>query len=96
MRTVRRTAGLLFVIAGLCAGTAGVATAAPPPPVGPHQHYLILPDGTQLPVGPTICSNPANAQGFYGFHQNIHLGTPNNFAFDQDGNPVDFRFTGCP
>jgi len=84
-----RKAAMLLVAAGLFVGVPG-ALADAPPPVGPHQHFLILPDGTLLPVGPQICVNSDLAQGFYGFHQNIHFGTPNLFAFDQDGNPVDF------
>jgi hypothetical protein len=91
-----RKAALLLVAAGLFVGAPVGALADAPPPVAPHQHYLILPDGTLLPVGPTICSNADLAQGFYGFHQNVHLGTPNTFAFDQGGNPVDFTATGCP
>jgi hypothetical protein len=95
MRRVMRVAACLFVMGALWASAAGGALADAPPPVAPHQHYLIV-NGEPMPVGPTICSNPATAQGFYGFHQNVHLGTPNNFAFDQGGNPVDFTFTGCP
>ncbi len=86
---------LLWILAAFFVG-APAAYADAPPPVSPHQHYLILPDGTRIAVGPDICSNPADAQGFYGFHENIHTGTPNLFAFQQDGNPVGFTRTGCP
>ena len=91
-----RRAAVLLLVAGLFFGSTGAVLADAPPPVAAHQHYLILPDGTLLPVGPTICSNTELAQGFYGFHQNVHLGTPNTFAFQQDGNPVGFTKTGCP
>jgi hypothetical protein len=92
-----RRAAFFLVLAGLFVGTSGVAFADAPPAVQPHQHFLVLPDGTQLPVGPDICANPADSQGFYGFHQNVHFGTPNQFAFDQGGNPVDFTAVfGCP
>jgi len=91
-----RRAALFLVAAALFFGSAGAVFADAPPPVGPHQHYLLLPTGTQLAVGPTICSNAELAQGFYGFHQNVHFGTPNGFAFQQAGNPVGFTVTGCP
>jgi hypothetical protein len=91
-----RKAALLLVLAGVFACATATASADAPPPVAPHQHFLILPDGTQLPVGPDICANPVDAQGFYGFHQNVHMGTPNHFAFQQDNNPVGFTAVfGC-
>ena len=93
---MRKAALLLVVAVGLFVGAPVGALADAPPPVGPHQHYLILPDGTVLPVGPDICDNSDLAQGFYGFHQNVHKGTPNLFAFQQDNNPVGFTVTGCP
>jgi hypothetical protein len=94
---MRKSAALLLLaLGGFFAGATATALADAPPPVGPHQHYLLLPDGTQLPVGPDICDNSSLDQGFYGFHQNVHKGTPANFAFVQDNNPVGFTVTGCP
>ena len=85
----------VFLVAGAaCLGVSGAAFADAPGPVGPHQHFLVLPDGTNLPVGPDICANPDAAQGFYGFHQNIHFGTPRLFAFAQPENPVGFTAIG--
>ena len=93
---MRRLVVLLFVAAALLV-SAGGALADAPPPVPPHQHFLVLPDATVLPVGPDICGNPEASQGFYGFHQNIHTGTPNLFAFQQGSNPVGFTAVfGCP
>ena len=90
MMAVSLVAGAIFL------GTSAGALADAPPPVLPHQHFLVLPDGTVLPVGPDICANPQAAQGFYGFHQNIHTGTPNLFAFQQPNNQVGFTFIrGC-
>jgi len=87
---------LLLVVAAAFLATASGAVADSPPPVPPHQHFLVLPDGSLLAVGPDICANPDAAQGFYGFHQNIHAGTPNQFAFQQGENPVGFTFVfGC-
>jgi hypothetical protein len=57
--------------------------------VPPHQHFLVKPDGTTVPVGPDSCTfGPSKA--FDEFHFNIHLGTPNQEAFQQTGNPVSF------
>lgn len=92
-----RSLTLLLVAGASFFGISGGALADVPGPVPPHQHFLVLPDGSQLPVGPDICANSAAAQGFYGFHQNIHFGTPNQFAFQQPDNPVGFRaIGGCP
>ena len=92
-----RNLALLLVAGASFFGISGAAFADVPDPVSPHQHFLVLPDGTQLPVGPDICANPDAAQGFYGFHQNIHMGTPNLFAFQQGDNPVGFTaIRGCP
>jgi len=92
-----RTLALLLVAGAVFILSGGGAWAQAPPPVAPHQHFLVLPDGTQLPVGPDICANPSADQGFFGFHQNIHTGTPNTFAFAQATNPVAFTFIrGCP
>jgi hypothetical protein len=92
-----RTLALLMVAgASFFASSAG-ALADAPPAIFPHQHFLILPDGSQLPVGPDVCANPEAAQGFYGFHQNIHTGTPNQFAFQNPDNPVGFTaIPRCP
>jgi hypothetical protein len=85
---------LLLAIGAVFLATAGGASADAPPPVANHQHFLVLPDGTVLPVGPDICANGQAAQGFFGFHQNIHTGSPNQFAFQQGSNPVGFTFVG--
>jgi hypothetical protein len=93
-----RKAAVPLVAAACLFAAVPLAHADAPPPVPPHQHFLVLPDGTQIPVGPDICAQPEAAQGFYGFHQNIHTGTPNTFAFQQDNNPVIgiVRIVGCP
>jgi hypothetical protein len=96
---MRRNA-LLLTTAALFFGVSGaVSSAAPPAPIGAHQHFLVLPgaDETRLAVGPDICANPDADQGFFGFHQNIHAGTPNLSAFQNPNNPVGFEFVGgCP
>ena len=92
-----RAFAVLLVAGASLLGTSAVALADAPPPIFPHQHFLVLPDGSQLPVGPDVCANPEAAQGFYGFHQNIHTGTPNQFAFQNPDNPVAFQaIPRCP
>ena len=92
---MRRNALLLITAASFFAVSGG-ATAVAPSPVGNHQHFIVQPDGSNLAVGPDICANPEAAQGFYGFHQNIHTGRPgqNGGAFDNPTNPIDFTFVG--
>jgi len=91
-----RRHALLLITAMSFLGVSAVASADAPPPVAPHQHFLVQPDGSLLPVGPDICANPAADQGFYGFHQNIHFGTPNQSAFQNPNNPVGFTaIFGC-
>jgi hypothetical protein len=92
-----RTFAVLLVAGASFLGTSGAALADAPDPIFPHQHFLVLPDGSTLPVGPDICANPASAQGFYGFHQNIHTGIPNQFALQNPNNPVAFQaIPQCP
>lgn len=92
-----RSLAVLLVAGASFFATSGGALAQAPAPVPAHQHFLVLPDGSLLPVGPDICANAAAAQGFYGFHQNIHFGTPNQFAFQEPNNPVGFTaIRGCP
>ena len=92
-----RTFAVVLVPGASFFGTSEGALAQAPPPIFPHQHFLVLPDGSQLPVGPDVCANPEAAQGFYGFHQNIHTGTPNQFAFQNPDNPVAFQaIPRCP
>jgi hypothetical protein len=90
---MRRTAFLL-VASALFLATSGEALADRPDPIFPHQHYIVKPDATQLPVGPDICTNAAASQGFFGFHENVHAGPPNAFAFNRPNNPVGFTVIG--
>jgi hypothetical protein len=62
--------------------------------VPPHQHFLTPANGEEMTVGPQVCTNPQTLTGFSQFHLNVHLGTPNQDAF-QGSNPVSFRATGC-
>jgi hypothetical protein len=71
----------------------GLATVGPLPAnadhIPPHQHFVVTPDGTMIPVGPDACLfGPSRA--FDEFHFNIHFGTPSQHAFRQTNNPVSF------
>jgi hypothetical protein len=76
---------LLTVSALLTVGTLPASTSHVPP----HQHFLVSPDGTRIPVGPDACQFGPSA-AFDEFHFNIHFGTPNLEAFPQANNPVSF------
>jgi hypothetical protein len=87
-----------FILAALVASALTVFGAGPAAAqvVPPHQHFVVTPDGTQIPVGPDACLfGPSRA--FDEFHFNIHLGTPNFSAFGMPNNPVAFRApVPCP
>ena len=78
--------------------------------VHPHRHFLITPNGEQVAIGPNACDTeePSNQEGFDQFHVNVHspalaLGgdpvtnpaVPNQFAFQQENNPVGLTATRC-
>jgi hypothetical protein len=62
--------------------------------VPPHRHFLTLANGEEMAADPQVCTNPQTLTGFSQFHLNVHLGTPNQEAF-QESNPVSFRAPGC-
>lgn len=82
------TASAALLMAAIPAATAGQA-----PPIAPHRHFLVTPQGL-VPVGPQVCEAP-NLQGaFNQFHASVHVG-PANTAFDHTHNPVDIRAGAC-
>jgi hypothetical protein len=85
---------LVFVVACGLATVGAVPASADHVP--PHQHFVVTPDGTRIPVGPDACLfGPSGA--FDQFHFNIHFGTPNLEAFGQPNNPVSFvAVLPCP
>jgi hypothetical protein len=79
----------ILVALSLCALAGFGAVPASADHVAPHQHILVTPSGTMIPVGPDACVfGPSEA--FDQFHFNIHFGTPNLEAFPQPNNPVSF------
>jgi hypothetical protein len=75
---MKRKLTVLGVAALVAAGSVMTATNAfadPPstlisPPF--HRHFLVLPDGTRIPIGPNLCEHPELQQAFNEFHYNIH------------------------
>jgi hypothetical protein len=56
-------------------GFAGAGLADPPgdlisPPN--HRHFLRMPDGELVPIGPQICGRPGVQDAFNQFHYNVH------------------------
>jgi hypothetical protein len=83
---MRRLILVALVASGLGAFGAVPAGATHVPP---HQHFVVTPDGTLIAVGPDACTfGPSEA--FDNFHFNVHLGTPNQSAFQSPMNPVAF------
>ncbi len=78
----------------LAAATPALADRAGPD-VPPHRHFIVKPTGEWVEVGPRVCDNPQLQEGFNQFHHNVHLGTPNTFAFDHPHNPVDLMARPC-
>jgi hypothetical protein len=52
-----------------------------------HEHFIELPSGETVRVGPPVCSRPTTAGAFLRFHQQVHRGQP-GFVFDKDGQPI--------
>lgn len=88
---MRRSTVLIVALAALLGASAAPALADH---VAPHQHEIVLPDGSTRDVGPPICSNPEVAGGHDNFHENVHMGNAQG-GFDQPNNPVDLTATGC-
>ena len=73
---------------------APLANAGQAPPIGPHRHFHVGPDGELVPVCPQVCENPNLQTAFNQFHASIHVG-PANTAYDHDHNPVDITARPC-
>lgn len=107
--TVAAMMGAMMVVSALPAFADRVVTGDDVN-VHPHQHFIITPNGEQVAVGPEACgaTESPNQEGFDQFHVNVHSptlvpggapvtnpATPNQFAFQQENNPVGFTAAGC-
>lgn len=90
---LRTGLGAAVTLSLLAALGAPAVSADQAPPVAPHRHLLLTPQG-QVPVGPDVCDNPDLQAAFNQFHASIHVG-PANTAFDHTHNPVDIRGAAC-
>ena len=67
-----------------------------------HQHFLTIPNGDQVPIGPDFCGDPDLQDAFNQFHNNIHhsvgetLGPQNGAPGLHDGLGADMTAGGCP
>ena len=91
--TRRSGLAMAAAVAFLVAIGAPAVSAGQAPPVAPHRHILLTPQGP-LPVGPQVCENPGLQAAFNQFHAAVHVG-PANTAFDHEHNPVDIRGAAC-
>lgn len=79
--------------AALVLAAVPTASAGQAPPIAPHRHFLVTPEGL-VPVGPQVCENATLQPAFNQFHASIHVG-PANTAFDHSHNPVDITAGAC-
>lgn len=90
---LRTGLGVTATLALIAALGAPAVSAGQAPPVAPHRHILLTPQGP-VPVGPAVCDNPDLQGAFNQFHAAVHVG-PANSAFDHTHNPVDIRAAAC-
>jgi len=84
---------LALVLASMMLGAVALPALADGVPV--HDHILLTPSGSDPEVAPATCTSMAH-DAFHNFHSLVHRGTPGNFAFDQENNPVDIISVSCP
>jgi hypothetical protein len=81
--------GVIFLV------VPGTGAADPKPIAGKHRHFLVLPTGERVAVGPNLCDNPdpsdAQKQAFSNFHWNVHRGAD---GLDNDLG-AEIISTGC-
>lgn len=66
------------------------------PTFAAHSHYLVTPGHTVCDIGSGQTSkDDPNHGGYHKFHENVHLGNPGTFAFNQGGKVSVFKGT-CP
>ena len=53
-----------------------------------HDHNLITPGTTVVDIANGNTDNCEGEPAYHVFHENVHKGTPGQFAFEQPNNPV--------
>ena len=72
---MRSLLGPAIVAGAALLGTALPALADPNlPPLYPHRHFIVLPDGPLVEVGPRVCDDPSLQAAFRQFHFNVQAG----------------------
>lgn len=69
----------LAIAASFISVAPAVLAGPPGGNVPPHRHFVELPSGDLIEVGPDACANGPSRQ-FDNFHNNVHLGNPNIVA----------------
>ena len=72
---------------------APLASAGQAPPIFPHRHFLVTPNG-DVPVGPQVCEDSSLQSAFNQFHAGVHVGQANT-AFDHEHNRIDIKAGAC-
>lgn len=70
----------------LAAGTAGMLLSSAAPAMATHPHVLVTPGTCVDRAGAGF--GTGDEHDHTSFHERVHMGTPNTFAFAQPGNPV--------
>ena len=72
---MRTLLALVLLVAALLLGGTRLVGADPnldADPIPPHRHFLTLPSGKLVAIGPQICENPSLQHAFNQFHANVH------------------------
>lgn len=72
---------LLFTVTAVIAAMLALAG----PALADHAHYLVTPGTTVEDIGSGQTAKCRDEPGGHKFHDNVHTGTPGQFAFAQGG-----------
>ena len=90
---------VLAVMAIVAAMVAAMAMPAFAHVAPDHQHLLTTASGNQVTVGPNVCGDTQNDQGFQQFHHNVHGDTVHGTTPVQEAfsnNDVSLSGGRCP
>lgn len=78
---MKRLIAAILLAVMLVASIAGTASAD-------HDHNLLTPGTTVVDIADGNTENCSGEPAYHVFHENVHIGTPGQFAFAQPNNPV--------